>query len=137
MGPKLFQCNTFSIYALTKQAEDFAGALSERDWEKFDAAMTYFTRCLLTGAPVLRRAEKVRGSTQKLYELKITAPGSKGPQQRMLCAVEGRCILCVRGIDKRQRRLAVADIEAADKALARRRGGGHESSRKKERAGRS
>jgi hypothetical protein len=126
MGPKLFECNGFSIHSLTKQAEHFALALSERDWAKFDAAMEYLTRCLRTGAPVVGRAEKISGSRHKVFELKITAPGSKGPQLRMLCAVEGRQILCVRGIDKRQPKLRLEDIRAADKALREYAGRKHE-----------
>lgn len=133
MCPTLFKCNGFSIHLTTKQAERFALALSERDWAKFDATMEYLTRCLRTGAPVVGRAEKVSGSARKLYELKITAPGSKGPQLRMLCGVEGKRILCVRGVDKRQPKLRPEDIGAAERALRDHAGGKRERRRGKRR----
>ncbi|MGC1853295.1 MAG: hypothetical protein WA687_12735 [Solirubrobacterales bacterium] len=126
MGPKLFECNGFSAHPITPQADRFALALSARNWAKFDAAMEYLTRCLCVGAPVVGRAEKVSGATHKLYELKITTPGSKGPQLRMLCTVEGDRILCVRGVDKRQPKLRPEDVRAADKALRDYAGKKHE-----------
>lgn len=126
MSPTLSECNGFSIHLTTRQAERFALALSERDWAKFDASMEYLTRCLRTGAPVVGRAEKVSGSSCQLYELKITAPGSKGPQLRMLCGAEEERVLCVRGVDKRRPKLRPEDIRAAERALRDHSGGKHE-----------
>lgn len=116
MCSELFECNTFTVYSLNPQVEGFLADLSPQNWVKFDSVVELFTRLLLTGAPAVDRIEKVKGASGKIYELKITAPGSKGPQLRVLCLVKGRAILCLRGIDKRQSRLRRQDIEAADKA---------------------
>lgn len=116
MRTELFRCNTFIVYSLNRQVEGFLVGLSPRDWVRFDSVVELFTRLLLTGAPAVDRIEKVSGASNKLYELKITKPGSKGPQRRVLCLVKGRAIVCVRGIDKRQPRLRPQDIKAADRA---------------------
>lgn len=117
MCSELFKCNTFTVYALNQQVEDFLVELSPRDWVKFNSAIELFTHLLLAGAPAVHRIEKVSGASNKLYELKITPPGSKGPQLRVLCVVKGRTILCVRGVDKRQPQLRLQDIRTADKAV--------------------
>lgn len=138
MRSEIFKCGNFSFFPLNKQCEDFLLTLSDYHWMKFESAGAYFTRMLATGAPAVGRVEKVSGSSQKLYELKITAPGSDGPQLRLLCAVEGGRILCVRGIDKRRRRLRPNDIKIADRAVADHIGGEDERRReakKRERKG--
>jgi hypothetical protein len=118
MLSELFKCGQFQVFALNKQVEDFLSGLSDYHWMKFESVSALFTQMLVTGAPAVDRIEKVSGSSQTLYELKITSPGSNGPQLRVLCGVEGRRILCVRGVDKRQRRLRPNDIKIADKAIA-------------------
>jgi hypothetical protein len=133
MRSELFECNGFNIIPLNKQAEDFLLGLSDRDWAKFESAVVFFTRLLRSSAPAVHRVEKVSGSSTKLYELKITAPHSKGPQLRLLCAVRGRQILCVRGVDKRQPHLRRQDVEAADRAVADHLRSKNERKRKKKR----
>lgn len=116
MCSELFKCDDFTIYALNSKVEEFFCDLSPRDWVKFDSVVKLFTQLLLTGAPAVDRVAKVAGTANKLYELKITPPGSKGPQLRVLCIVRGLKIVCVRAIDKRQPRLRSQDIKAADRA---------------------
>lgn len=118
MCSELFKCNSFTVYLLNQQVEEFLVGLSPHDWVKFDSVVELFTRLLLTGAPAVDRIEKVSGASNKLYELKITPPGSKGPQRRVLCLVQGRAIVCVRAIDKRQPHLRAKDIRVADKAAS-------------------
>lgn len=133
MRSEILKCGKFTFFPLNKQSEDFLFGLSDHHWMKFESAAVFFTRMLLTGAPPVDRVEKVSGSSQKLYELKISPPGSDGPQLRVLCAVEGRRILCARGVDKRQRRLRPNDIKIADKAVADHIRSEHERRGKKKR----
>jgi hypothetical protein len=115
MSSELFKCEPFTVYSHNRQVGDFLADLSRRDWLRFVAVVKRLTLLLLTGAPALDRIEKVKGATNKLYELKIAPPGSKGPQPRALCLVDGRRIVCLRGIDKRQPKLRPADVRSADR----------------------
>jgi hypothetical protein len=115
MCSELFKCKPFTVYKYSSQVGDFLADLSHRDWLRFVSVVERLTALLLTGAPAVDRIEKVRGTSNKLYELKIAPPGSKGPQPRVICLVDGRKIICLRGIDKRQPRLRPRDVQLADK----------------------
>jgi hypothetical protein len=115
MCSELFSCNSFTVYSHNRQVENYLADLPHRDWLRFAAVAERLTMVLLAEAPAVDRIEKVAGASNKLYELKISPPGSNGPQQRVLCLVDGRKIVCLRGIAKRQPRLRPADVRAADK----------------------
>ena len=115
MCSELFQCNSFTVYSHSRQVHHFLADLSRRDWDRFASVAERLTKVLLTGAPAVDRIEKVAGASNKMYELKVAPPGSKGPQLRVLCLVDGRKIVCMRGIDKRQPKLPPGDVQTADK----------------------
>jgi len=118
MCTELFECDSFTVYSHNNQVYDFLADLSRRDWDRFAGVVKRLTMLLLTGAPALDRIEKVKGASNKMYELKIAPPGSKGPQPRVLCLVDGRKIVCLRGVDKRQPKLRPADVRRADKTAS-------------------
>lgn len=130
MCSELFPCNSFTVYAHNRQVADYLADLPHRDWLRFAAVVKRLTMVLLTGAPALDRIEKVAGASNKLYELKVSPPGSKGPQERVLCLIDGRKIVCLRGMDKRQPKLRHADVRTADKNASSYLRAQHESSRK-------
>jgi hypothetical protein len=116
MCTELFKCGKFTVYVHNKRVEDFVIDLSPRDWEKLDSVLELLALMLLSGAPPVDRIVKISGATHKLYELKVTPPGSKGPQLRVLALVDGRKIILLRGIDKREPRIRSREIRTADKA---------------------
>lgn len=130
MRTELFKCRSFTVYSYNRQVDDFLADLPRRDWLRFVSVVERLTMVLLTGAPAVDRIEKVVGAANKLYELKIAPPGSKGPQPRVLCLVDGRRIVCLRGVDKRQPKLRPADVRSADKAAGAYLRAEHERSRK-------
>lgn len=130
------QCNSFTFYTVSKSVEKFLDRLSDRDWDKFNSVAHLFTVMLRTGAPAVHRVEKVTGTTNTIWELKITIPGTPGPQLRMLCIVRGRKIICVRGIDKRDPHLRPGDVRTADAAARRYLRGERERQRKPKGGGR-
>lgn len=104
------------------QAKQFLEELRDRDWRKFlGAARTVETA--LRNRRRTGRLERVEGSKVGLLELKITAPGSPGPQLRILRIQKGRTIWLARGLVKRER-LRRRDIELAEAAVRRFLGGG-------------
>lgn len=114
---ELFRCNGFKIIAAGRQSRKFLEDLSEPDWSKLNTGMDHLTKALLSGAPTVGRAEKVASSSGKLIEVKISR-GGPGPRLRVLCVIDGRKVVCVRGVAKRQRRLPRQDIVLAEKAAA-------------------
>jgi hypothetical protein len=113
----LFKCNTYTFHTVTKQAESFAKGLSDHDWARFSSACNLMSISLKTGQDPAGRIQRVSASSTGLFEIRITPRGAKGPALRMLCVVEGSNVFCVRGVDKRQRRIPAGEITKADKAL--------------------
>jgi hypothetical protein len=116
MCSELFRCNTFTFFALNRSFEKFNKRLSDRDCVRFRSVGLLFTNVLLDGAPAVHRVEKVSGTTHPIYELKLTPPGSRGPQRRVLCSVRDRKIICLIGISKDEPKLRPQDVRRADKA---------------------
>jgi hypothetical protein len=132
MRSPFHQCNSFTFHYYNKSVAKFVERLSDRDWDKFNSVADLFTTTLLTGAPAVHRIEKVKGATNTIWELKITVPGTPGPQLRMLCSVHGRKVICLRGVDKRDSQLRLSDVRAADAAAGRCLRGERERQRKSE-----
>lgn len=104
-------------------AKRFLEDLPERDWRKFLSAARLVAQALEPGSGLSGRLERVQGSRVGLLELKVTAPGSPGPQLRILCIRKGRTIWCTRGLVKRER-LPRREVELAEAAARRYLGGG-------------
>lgn len=81
------------------------------------AAQVLATSCS-SGRPPSGRASRVAGSRQKLFELRITPPGRRGPHHRLLYIRDQNTIWVVRGLTKRER-LSRNDIDLADHAVRR------------------
>lgn len=116
MRPPIFEYDSYLFLPITKQAKQFLCGLGEAEWTQFTVAAQILVTTLETGRPPAGRSERVRDSISGLFELKLN-PGAPGPQRRLLCVREGRRILCVRGLAKRQRRLPRREIELAERAL--------------------
>ena len=118
MSPSFFTCNSFKFQPITKQVADFVEGLDDSDWEKLTACAERLTSAYLTGRGFCGRSERIRGaSVAGLFELKITAPGTRGPQLRLLCVREGSRILCARGVVKRQAHIPRGEIDLAEQAI--------------------
>ncbi len=113
----LFKCGSIEFHTHTKQAQEFVHKLDGVDWSRLTAQCHLLADALETGTPPTGRTAKVRGSKQ-LWELKVTPPGSSGPQARLLYVVDGKKVLFLRGVDKRQPRLSRHDIGLAERDAA-------------------
>lgn len=112
----LFKCSSIEIIPITKQVRDFVRNLSPADWARFAAQCRLLAEALETGTPPTGRTAKVKGS-KRLWELKLTSPGARGPQLRLLFTTEAGRILLLRGVDKRQARLSRHEIDLAQRDL--------------------
>jgi hypothetical protein len=117
MPPPLLTCNSISFHCASSQVEEFLEKLSKPDYAKLQAAAQIAANSIESGRPPANRWQRVRASSA-LFELKITAPGSRGPQLRLLCACDGPRVLLLRGLVKRQRALPGREIKKAEEALA-------------------
>jgi len=111
-----------SIHAITRQAEEFLDELSARERRDFEVAATILDRSRERGRPPGGRSERVAGSKQGLFELRITPPGRRGPHTRGLFLCEGSEVLIVRGVRKAQRGIPRREIKLADRDAAATRG---------------
>lgn len=114
-SPPFFTGRCISIHAITKQAEAFLGELNEREQRDFKVAATILDRSRELGRPPGGRSERLAGSKHRLFELRITPPGRRGPHTRALFVIDGREILVVRGLRKAQRGIPQREIELAER----------------------
>jgi phage-related protein len=117
-SPPFFTGKCISVHAITKQAEDFLGELTEREQRDFDVAVTILDHSRERGRPPGGRSERVADSKQGLFELRITPPGRRGPHTRALYAAVGKEILVARVLRKAQRGIPHREIELADRDVA-------------------
>src|SRR5689334_16184034 len=83
------------------QVKEFLDSLDDvghRDWR---SSTRVLATSLATGRSTAGRAERVAGSSEKLFELRVTPRGRRGPQARILYVREANTILCARGLLKR------------------------------------
>lgn len=112
----LFECSFIEFIPITKQVREFVRDLSESDWNRFAAQCQLLGEALHTGTPPSGRTTKVKGS-KHLWELKITPPGTTGPQLRVLFTTKSKRVLLLRGVDKRTQRLSRHEIALAERDL--------------------
>jgi len=121
-GPIVFHAEwlEFRVLAIGRRPSAvaaFLGSFSERDQMDFEIAARILDRSLRTGRPPSGRAERAEGSPTGLFELKVTPPGRRGPQKRLLYVRRSRTIWLVSGVDKRSPKLRRSDIEHADRIV--------------------
>jgi len=117
MGHPVLQCESIIYICATSQVERFLKELSAAEVAKFQAAARIAATSIVTGRPPADRWQKVRGTRGPLFELKITAPGSGGPQLRLICARKGNQVLLLRGVRKKSSALSRSEINTAERAL--------------------
>ena len=88
--------------------------LEKKGKGQFLAAVQVLETTLRSGRPPAGRAEKVRGSKNGLWELKVTKPGSKPPHLRAIYRLEGRVLWVAIGFSKQKNKLEQADVDQAE-----------------------
>jgi hypothetical protein len=117
----LFNVEQLNFYAIETTAGTFPShkfIQSLDDVAKRDllVAAQILASTIAIGRPPAGRSERVRGSNESLYELRITPRGRHGVHARLLYVRVGNDIRCVRGSLKRER-LSHDDIKLADRDL--------------------
>lgn len=97
-------------------ARAFIDNLDATGLRDFHVAARLLATSLASGRPPAGRAERIAGTRCGLFELRITPPGRRGPQARLLYVQERSTIWCVRGVVKRER-LHRTDIELAERTV--------------------
>jgi putative component of toxin-antitoxin plasmid stabilization module len=106
-----------SYSTVTEQADEFIRALTEREWLTFVRRARTLDLSLATGRPPAGIAERVEGSSQGLWELRVTR--GRGPRIRFLYLRAGEEILIVRCLRKREPALRRREIEIAERDAKR------------------
>jgi putative component of toxin-antitoxin plasmid stabilization module len=102
-----------SYSTVTEQASEFIEALTEREWLAFVRRTHILDLSLATGRPPAGISERVEGSSEGLWELRVTR--GRGPQIRFLYIRAGDEILIVRCLRKREPALKHREIQLADR----------------------
>jgi phage-related protein len=103
--------------AISKQVLEWLEEATDRERANLAVAATILENSIRTGRPPAGRSERVEGSSTGLYELRVTPPGHRGVQVRILYVREGRTILCARAVSKRQRKISRREIELAERTI--------------------
>jgi hypothetical protein len=115
--PPIYQGQWLTFCAITKQANEFLRGLSRDDWRDFVVAATILETSIRAGRPPAGRSEKIEGSKVSLFELRITPPGRRGPQLRLLYIRRRRHILCARGVVKRTGAISRREVTLCEAAV--------------------
>ncbi len=118
MRPPILEYEQFTFRCTNQQTAAFVDELSAADKTKLASAARIAATSLAIGRPAANRWQKIRGS-KGLFELKVTAPGSPGPQVRLICAVADSTVLLVHGLVKTQSALPAGAVKLAARELAR------------------
>ena len=106
---------SYVFISISKQAGEFLGQLDAHERAQLVSAAALLAKSLAVGRPC-SRSERVKGTRVKVFELKITPPGSRGPQLRLLYFRERRQILVARGYRKKQPGLPAGEVALAERA---------------------
>jgi hypothetical protein len=126
-SPPIFEGTCISIHTITHQAAEALAGLGPTEARDLEVAATILDRSLAIGRPPSGRAERLSGSRGRLFELRITPPGRRGPHTRALYIREGRELLVVRVLRKAERGIPRRAIRAAEREAATWRGRGDEA----------
>jgi hypothetical protein len=119
MYPKPFyesECHTY--HPMTKQAQEFFSGLDDRELQDLGVTAAILDTSERLGRPPGGRSERVAGSSEGLFELRITPACRRGPRTRGLYVREQRQLLFFRGLRKARRRLSHNEIGLADRDAA-------------------
>ena len=114
--PPIFNGTCIDIYTHTSQSERFFATLTRREERDFPIAATILDRTVRIGRSPGGRAERIKGSSEGIWELRVTPPGRSGPHTRCLYICDGRDILVLRGLRKAERGIPRGEIELAERA---------------------
>ncbi len=130
MRHQFLTCSPFRFIAITRQMADFVAGLEEPDAARLAAAAQNLADAYADNRPPAGRTQLIRGSKVRgLFELRVTVPGSGGPQLRLLAVREGEEVLCARGFWKCQAKIPRREIETAEAAIRADREGRREPRR--------
>lgn len=116
---QIYEGQWLSIIAITQKAVDFFEEMTELDWRNFQTCADSLDRALQeTRHKHSQLLQRISGSRERIYEIRVTRRKTKGPQVRLLCVFEERTLLVVRGLVKRQSKIGRRDIELANRAAA-------------------
>src|SRR4051812_48765767 len=108
-GELLWQGEHFEIRAMRRRngkypAKEWLDGLDKPGKGRFVAAAAITETNLRTGRPGVR-AEKIKTSSEGLWELKVTQPGSTPPHHRMLFLRVGDVLWATHGFTKTSNKL--------------------------------
>jgi hypothetical protein len=104
-----------SYFSISQQATQFIAGIAEREWLDFVRRAGTLDLSLATGRPPAGVAERVEGSSARLWELRVTPNSRRGPKIRFLYLRLGDDILVVRCIRKRAPAFRRREVELADR----------------------
>jgi len=96
--PPIFSGTCIDINTHTDQSRRFFATLTRREEKDFLIAATILDRTVRIGRSPGGRSERIEGSEEGIWELRVTPPGRRGPHARALYACDGRDILVLRGL---------------------------------------
>lgn len=117
MRPQIYEVEKFKFIPLVEQPEEFLLGLEQARWDQFTIAAQVLATSLGRGVTPAGRSERILGYEPGMFELKLNLPGAPGPARRLICIRERQRILIARGLEKRQRRLPVGEIEIAARVI--------------------
>jgi phage-related protein len=104
-------------------AKVWVDGLDKKGYALFQVAAKITETNFASGRPG-DRAEKVKASSEGLWELKVTKPGSTPPHHRMLFVREGDTLWATHGFTKKSNELPQSEIDTGERiALEWKEGG--------------
>lgn len=118
----LWRGEHFEIRAMKRRngsqpAREWVHGLDKKGRALFEVAAKITEVNFLSGRPG-DRAEKIEASSQGVWELKVTKPGSSPPHHRMLFVRQGNVLWATHGFTKKSNKLPQSEIEAGDRITA-------------------
>jgi phage-related protein len=131
--PPIFSGTCIDIHTHTSQSERFFAELTPREEKDFLIVATILDRTVRIGRSAGGRSERIGGSGEGIWELRVTPPGRRGPHTRCLYVCDGRDILVLRCLRKAQRGIPRGEIELAERAARQLREARDEGPRRRNR----
>ncbi len=99
----------------TLPAKEWADGLEAKGKGQLLAAVSILEISIRSGRPPAGRAELIKKSRLRLWELKVTKPGSTAPHLRLLYVRQGPTLWGANGFTKQKNELGAADVEEGDR----------------------
>lgn len=118
----LWEGERFEIRAMRRQngsypAKEWVGGLDKKGRALLEVAAKITETNFLSGRPG-DRTEKIEASSEGLWELKVTKPGSSPPHHRMLFVRQGNVFWATHGFTKKSNKLPQKEIDTGDRIAA-------------------